>query len=747
MKINDNDEGKIFVKDLRKDPLYKYTNTLDLGPINYLVANKKYSYEEISEFINNAQNINYNYKKFNKEEKNEEENQKENNFDFKILGYFSLDSKNSELIFIGNKYKFKIDLSIIPIDKENLQVLNMPFYAVVTLVEHSVVSNGATIYSYKVSNLEFIEAINFSINDYKKLRSEYSTKEWFDLVIATLGYNPSKFTIFEKFNFLTRLIPYCTEKYNYIELGNFETGKSFFFKDLSKRFSTLISANKLSIPKLIYDNSINENGLIVTKNVIAMDEFVNTNFTDKDIIPVLKTYLEDGEVSRDGHTIKGIASIVLLGNISNIENNLSNSVCLFDQFKMKIENPTFFDKFYHFSPGWKISSIDPYSNLCNDSEERLSLDFFINSLTKLRYDDSYYESIVDKFIQFEGTSSGRTKRIVRTVAGLLKILHPDGNVTPEEIEIYAYVALCGRKLLLDQLNIMNPARYTNSLYATSKTTDSVISSHNYYNLSILLSESLFSNSNLSLSDIEYYYCDYNYFDRFSTNSVVFPQTDITANAINKKLDFELIEPRLAIKFKGDEHIYKLALSTYGINANVIEYDENNDNVEYLNDNFILIKSKDFIKPNYVHKLKHYSNVFWDKLKEENKDNTTIKNLINIIEKTNKNMLALIDENIELKNKVENLDIQLNENEIKLDKLFNNFYLHKHSSNFNSNLNGAVYLLPTDSNSEEDSISLFFKHYNRNNTEKNNCNNLNMFDYEKINKLREEYIKAKKNNQN
>ena len=111
------------------------------------------------------------------------------------------------------------------------------------------------------------------------------------------------------------------------------------------------------------------------------------------------------------------------------------------------------------------------------------------------------------------------------------------------------------------------------------------------------------------------------------------------------------------------------------------------------------------------------------------------------------MLALIDENIELKNKVENLDIQLNENEIKLDKLFNNFYLHKHSSNFNSNLNGAVYLLPTDSNSEEDSISLFFKHYNRNNTEKNNCNNLNMFDYEKINKLREEYIKAKKNNQN
>ena len=60
MRINDNEDGKIFVKNLRKDPLYKYTNSIDLAPVNYLVANKKYSYEEISEFINNATNINYN---------------------------------------------------------------------------------------------------------------------------------------------------------------------------------------------------------------------------------------------------------------------------------------------------------------------------------------------------------------------------------------------------------------------------------------------------------------------------------------------------------------------------------------------------------------------------------------------------------------------------------------------------------------------------------------------------------------
>ena len=191
------------------------------------------------------------------------------------------------------------------------------------------------------------------------------------------------------------------------------------------------------------------------------------------------------------------------------------------------------------------------------------------------------------------------------------------------------MALGGRKLLLDQLNIMDPTKFTNSIYAVSKTTNSEITPHSYYN----------------------------YFDRHSNNLTDFNGHNITPIAVNKKLNFEHIEPRLAIKFKGDEYIYKLALSTYGANANVIEYSENlnNNNVEYLNDSFTLIKSKNYTKPNSVYKLRHYSNVFWDKLKEENKDNSKILALINVFENTNKNVALLLDENIELKEKIENLE--------------------------------------------------------------------------------------------
>ena len=38
---------------------------------------------------------------------------------------------------------------------------------------------------------------------------------------------------------------------------------------------------------------------------------------------------------------------------------------------------TFFDKFYYFSPSWKTSKINIDEDNCDDSDKRLSLDFFI----------------------------------------------------------------------------------------------------------------------------------------------------------------------------------------------------------------------------------------------------------------------------------------------------------------------------------------------------------------------------------
>ncbi len=759
MLININGKDRsILVKNLRKHPLYQYKTEIDLGPVNYLITNDcDYDLDNIKSYINNSRNVHFNYEHLVKNASNSAE--------LKILGYFSLDSKNRHLIHIGKGNKFQIELSNLPIDSENVNILEMPFYAIVDLIENDDISTNKQI-PYCVNNLEFIEAINFNLEDFKKLRSNYSTNEWFDLIIKTLGYNPNKFTTYEKFNFLLRLIPYCTSKFHYMELGNKETGKSFFYSEISERFSKLLTGDSLSIAQLIYDEGKNREGFIATKNILGIDEIVDTNFKNKEIITAFQTYLEDGKVSKGNQTIKGKASIVLIGNIKNAESNLTNSISLFDQFNSDIKNETFFDKFYFFSPSWKTAKINAEEDQCDDSEERLSLDFFINSLTRLRAEDDYYDTIVSNHIKFQGTDSGRDSRIKKTVAGLLKILHPDGNITQDEIETYTYIALTGRKILLDQLNIKNSAEYTNSLYAISSKSNLEINANNYYKLSIIFSEKLFSEYNLNLDDIEYYYYDYGYFDRSKFENKTTEKNsqdystpiEINANELNKKLGFELIEPRMAIKFKRDNHIYKLALSTYGINANIIEYDESKINqkndIEFLDDLFTLIKCNNFEKPDNVFKLDFSHNIFWDKLKKENDGNTEIKSLINLFENIDKKMNTVIDENLELKDKINLLESEVKTNsktirEINnlLEKLISTFDKHEHHFKYNpfsEEIIGGIRM-------SQYSLSMYRlfmsikDNPNYSNTIISNSNSsITIFDYELIKKLKEDYIKLKMN---
>ncbi len=754
MLININDkERSIFVKNLRKHPLYQYKSDIDLGPVNYLIANDcHYDFDKIKEYINNSRNIYFNYEHLVKKASD--------NVELKILGYFSLDSKNRHLIHIGKSNKFQIDLSNLPIDPENVNILEMPFYAIVTLTENDDPETSKQI-PYCVNNLEFIEAIKFNLEDFKKLRSTYSTKEWFDLVIKTLGYNPNKFTTYEKFNFLLRLIPYCTRKFHYLELGNKETGKSFFYSEISERFSKLLTADSLTIPQNIYDENKNKEGFIATKNILGIDEIVDTNFKNKEIITAFQTYLQDGKVSRGNHTIKGKSSVVLIGNIKNVESNLTDSISLFDQFNSEIKNETFFDKFYYFSPSWKTAKINAEEDQCDDSEERLSLDFFINSLTRLRDEDDYYDAVVSNHIKFKGTDSGRDSRIKKTVAGLLKILHPDGNVTQDEIETYTYIALSGRKLLLDQLNIKNSDEYTNSLYAMSQKSNLEINANNYYKLSIIFSEKLFSEYNLNLDDIEYYYYDYEYFDRSKFENktdekkgqTLSTRIKINANELNKKLGFELVEPRMAIKFKRDNHIYKLALSTYGINANIIEYYESQNNqkndIEFLDELFTLIKCNNFEKPQNVFKLNYFPNIFWNKLKEENKDNTKIMSLIHKFENIDKKIDTVIEENIELKEKINSLENEVQTNSKTIEEI--NFYINKITYNFNNHKHHTYYnrflreievdtisTTPLSEENVESKLNFNFS-YNGHSRRK-----ITIFDYEKIKKLKESYIKIKMN---
>jgi len=86
------------------------------------------------------------------------------------------------------------------------------------------------------------------MNDYCKGREEFTTDEWLDLLLRSLGMEPSMFDKRKKLLFITRLIPFVETNFNLVELGPRGTGKSFFFRKEEPDFQQ----NHLIVPASCY---------------------------------------------------------------------------------------------------------------------------------------------------------------------------------------------------------------------------------------------------------------------------------------------------------------------------------------------------------------------------------------------------------------------------------------------------------------------------------------------------------------
>ena len=66
---------------------------------------------------------------------------------------------------------------------------------------------------FSISQLTPIQLASFNLDEYRKLRTQFSTEEWIDLLIRSMGYEPSQFSQRLKLLFLLRLIPLCERNY------------------------------------------------------------------------------------------------------------------------------------------------------------------------------------------------------------------------------------------------------------------------------------------------------------------------------------------------------------------------------------------------------------------------------------------------------------------------------------------------------------------------------------------------------
>ena len=310
---------------------------------------------------------------------------------------------------------------------------------------------GSTIYPFVVEEIKPIQLSNFENGHFVRNRSHFTTEEWIDILLRSSGIEPSAEGITRRIKLLliSRLIPLVEANFNFLEIGPRSTGKTYVFKELTP-YAVVISGGQGTVAKLFVHGSTGKVGAVGQWDAITFDEATDKLFKERDAIPLMKDYMESGSFSRAGAggEITGSASIVLNGNINQpIETVLQNSN-LFSPLSPEINSDTaFLDRIHYYLPGWEMPKFAPKHFTKNFG---FSTDFFsecLKSQRKINHTD-----VVEEFFALGSHLKQRdTKPVKKTVSGFIKLIHPDGKYTREEVQEYLTLALEMRRRVKEQL--------------------------------------------------------------------------------------------------------------------------------------------------------------------------------------------------------------------------------------------------------------------------------------------------------
>lgn len=324
-------------------------------------------------------------------------------------------------------------------------------WAIIDIDYDSSMMIGNKIYPFVVSKIRPIQLSNFSLDRIVEARKEFSNEEWLNVLLRSGGYEPESEGMTERMKMLllSRFIPLVEANFNMAELGPRSSGKSFVFKELSP-YSMLVSGGQGTAASLFVNNSNGQIGAMGKWDAVCFDESTDELFKDREVVPLMKDYMESGSFSRAGKSGEksANASIILNGNINQPVETVLQTSHLFSPFSDKISDDTaFLDRIGFFLPGWEIMKFAP-ANFTNHIG--FSTDFFSEMLHHLRRDN--YTNALDEYFTLGSQLRQRdTKPVRKTVSGLIKLMHPDGKFTKEDIRKYVTWAIEMRRRVKEQL--------------------------------------------------------------------------------------------------------------------------------------------------------------------------------------------------------------------------------------------------------------------------------------------------------
>ena len=299
-----------------------------------------------------------------------------------------------------------------------------------------------------LSSIKPIQLSQFDFNEFLEKRGSFTTDEWIDFVLQSIGFNPEMLSRRNKLLQLVRLIPFCERNYNLIELGPKGTGKSHIYTEFSPH-GTLISGGEVTVSKLFVNNAKRHDiGLVGYWDNIAFDEFAGQQKkVDKALVDIMKGYMANKSFSRGVETLGAEASMTFIGNTKhNVPFMLKHSN-LFEELPAKYLDSAFLDRMHFYIPGWEI---DVIRNELFTTGYGFVVDYYAEALKYLRNYD--YSNEYKDVLELSSDISTRDRDgINKTFSGLMKIIYPNKVATSEEKEELLKFVMEGRKRVKDQI--------------------------------------------------------------------------------------------------------------------------------------------------------------------------------------------------------------------------------------------------------------------------------------------------------
>ena len=307
---------------------------------------------------------------------------------------------------------------------------------------------------WDIQTLKPVQISNVDLREYIDQRQNFTTDEWIDFLMHTVGLNPEVMNRREKFITLARLLPHVENNFNFMELGPKGTGKSHVFQELSP-YGVLVSGGDVTPARLFVKIQGNKEilGLVGYWDVVAWDEFEQQSGRNVDavLIDTMQNYLANKSFNRGKGTHEASASMSFVGNTKHTVPYMLKNTHLFESIPTSFIKGAFLDRIHLYNPGWEIRMLkkDSFSKGYG-----LITDYIAAVLHELRNDDR--TAILKDYAKFDGSLSERDHLAIRkTFSGMMKLLYPDGKMTDQEAYELIDFAAESRKRVKDQLYVID----------------------------------------------------------------------------------------------------------------------------------------------------------------------------------------------------------------------------------------------------------------------------------------------------